>query len=62
MMAIHSYPIMRIIKLNKGKLFFRDDEVLGFIEKKVTPTGNSAKVDVPKRYIGKKAYVIVCKK
>lgn len=53
---------MRVIKLNKGKLFLRDDEVVGFIEKKVTRIGNSAKVDVPKRYLGKRAYVIVCKK
>lgn len=60
--AILGYPNMRIIKLNKGKLFLRDDEVLGFIEKKVTPTGNSAKVDVPRRYVGKRAYVVVCKK
>ena len=53
---------MRIIKLNKGKLLLRDDQALGFIEKIVTPTGNSAKVDVPRRYVGKRAYVIVCKK
>lgn len=60
-LAIHSYPKMRTIKLNKGKLSLRDDEILGFIDKIVTPTGNSAKVDVPKRYIGNKAYVILCK-
>lgn len=53
---------MRIIKLNKGKLFLKDDDALGFIEKRVTPTGNSAKVDVPQRYIGKRAYVIICRK
>jgi putative transposon-encoded protein len=53
---------MRIIKLNKGKLFLRDDKVLGFIEKRVTPTGNSAKVDVPRRYLNRRAYVVICKK
>lgn len=53
---------MRIVKVNKGKLWLRDDNVEGFIEKTVTKSGTSAKVDVPKRYIGKKAYIIVCKK
>lgn len=61
-MVIHVYPKMRVIKLNKGKLFLRDDEVVGFIEKRVTRIGNSGKVDVPKRYLGRRAYVIVCKK
>jgi len=54
--------IMRVVKVNKGKLWLREDEIDGFIEKTVTPTGNSGKVDVPLRYVGKKAYVIVCKK
>ncbi|PKL46918.1 MAG: hypothetical protein CVV37_08365 [Nitrospira bacterium HGW-Nitrospira-1] len=30
-------------------------------EKLVTPFGNSAKLDVPKKYIGKRAYVIIVK-
>ena len=30
-------------------------------EKKVTPFGNSGKVDVAKKYIGKRVYVIVLK-
>jgi len=28
-------------------------------ERVITPFGNSAKIDAPKRYIGKRAYVIV---
>ena len=52
---------MRIIKVNKGKLWLREDQIEGFIEKTVTPSGNGAKIDVPKRYIGKRAYVVVCK-
>lgn len=52
---------MRIIKLNKGKLALKDDDIEGFLERKVTPLGNSAKVDVPRRYMKRKAYVIVCK-
>jgi putative transposon-encoded protein len=30
-------------------------------EKTITPFGNSAKVDAQKKYIGKRAYVIVLK-
>ena len=37
------------------------DKVEVFYEKKVTPFGNSAKVDAPKKYIGKRAYVIILK-
>ena len=52
---------MRKITLNKGRLVLQEDEVLGFIEKRVTRFGNSAKVDCPKKYIGKRAYLVVCK-
>jgi putative transposon-encoded protein len=38
------------------------DNVEVFYEKKVTSFGNSAKVDAPKKYIGKRAYVIILKK
>jgi putative transposon-encoded protein len=53
---------MRIIKLNKGKLFLREDEVEGFLERVVTPIGTSAKADVPKKYLGKRVYVIITRK
>ena len=53
---------MRIIKLNKGKLVLKDGEVEGFLERIVTPIGTSAKADVPKKYLGKRVYVIVTKK
>jgi len=51
---------MRRIEIEEGKLLLQD-EVIGFIEKTVTPFGNSAKVDVPKQYIGRRAYVAVCR-
>jgi len=38
-----------------------NDEVEMFYEKKVTPFGNSAKVDAPKKYRGRRAYVIILK-
>jgi putative transposon-encoded protein len=53
---------MRIIKLNKGKLFLREDEVEGFLERVVTPVGTSAKADVPRKYLGKRVYVVITKK
>jgi putative transposon-encoded protein len=53
---------MRKITLNKGRLVLTETEILGFIEKTVTPFGNGAKVDCPKKYIGKRAYIVVCRK
>ena len=52
---------MRRITLDKGTLMLREDQVLGFIEKTVTPFGNSGKVDCPKQFIGKRAYLVICK-
>jgi putative transposon-encoded protein len=42
--------------------FTLTDNVECVIEKKVTPFGTSAKADVPKKYIGKRVYIIVLKK
>jgi putative transposon-encoded protein len=50
---------MRVIELYKGKLKLSDG-ILGFLERTVTPFGCSAKVDCPKRFIGKRAYLIIC--
>lgn len=36
--------------------------IAGFLEKTVTPFGNGAKVDCLKEHIGKRAYLIICKK
>ena len=51
---------MRKIKITTEDITL-DDEVEIFYEKKVTPFGNSAKVDAPKKHIGKRAYVIILK-
>lgn len=53
---------MREIKINKGKLSFKDQEIEGFLERVVTPIGTSAKADIPKKYLGKRVYVIITKK
>lgn len=44
-----------------GKFHVKDDEVIMIYEKKVTRYGNGAKVDAPKRYLGKRAYVVIVK-
>jgi len=49
---------MRRVEVKKGDFVLREEVEVVF-EKRVTPFGNSAKVDVPKRYIGWRAYVIV---
>ncbi len=52
---------MREIKVNKGKLSLKDEEIEGFLERVVTPIGTSAKADIPKKYLGHRVYVIVTK-
>ena len=51
----------RKIELDKGKLLLEEREIEGFLERTVNPIGTSAKVDVPKRHLGKRAYVIIVK-
>jgi len=50
----------RSIKVSKAALSL-GEEVETFYEKTITRFGNSAKIDAPKKYIGKRAYVIVVK-
>lgn len=52
---------MRNLKLQPKKLNLTDD-IIGFFEKKVTKFGNGAKVDCPKEFLGKRVYVVICKK
>jgi putative transposon-encoded protein len=51
----------RKIELNKGKLLLSENNVEGFLERTITPIGTSAKADVPRKYLGKRAYVIIIK-
>lgn len=52
--------MVKKIDLEKGKLSIMDDIELVF-EKVVTKFGTGAKADVPKKYIGRKVYVLVQK-
>jgi len=51
---------MRKLEVRKRD-FILKEEVEIIYEKKVTPFGTSAKLDVPKRYRGWRAYVILVK-
>jgi putative transposon-encoded protein len=51
----------RIIELKKEELILKDSGIEGFLERVVTPFGTSAKADVPKKYIGRRVYVIISK-
>ena len=51
----------RIIELKKDELILKDSEIEGFLERVVTPFGTSAKADVPRKYIGRRVYVIISK-
>lgn len=51
---------MREISVKDEDFVLRDD-VQVVLERTVKPVGTSAKVDVPKRYLGKRAYVLVLK-
>lgn len=51
----------RIIELKKEELILKDSEIEGFLERVVSPFGTSAKADVPKKYIGRRVYVIISK-
>lgn len=51
---------MRKIRILKEDITLTDN-VEVFYEKKVTPFGTSAKVDAPKKYIGRRVYVIILK-
>lgn len=51
---------MKKIKIQKkSKLILEGIE--GFIKRKVTKFGNSAKVDCPKEYLGRDVYLVIVK-
>jgi putative transposon-encoded protein len=49
---------MRKIDVARGNLILRENVEVVY-EKRITPFGNSGKVDAPKKYIGKRAYVVI---
>ena len=53
---------MRVVSVEKRKLILKDDEIVGFLERIVTPIGTSGKADVPKRFMGHRVYVVITDK
>ena len=51
----------RKVELKKGSLVLTNNKIEGFLERTVTPIGTSAKADVPRRYLGRRVYVIITK-
>lgn len=51
---------MRKIRITHDEITLTDNVEIVY-EKRVTPFGNGAKVDAPKKYIGSRAYVIILK-
>ncbi len=53
-------PSMREVQIG-DKDFVLGEEVEVVYEKTITPFGNSAKIDAPKKYRGWRAYVVIVK-
>ena len=51
----------KVTAVSGGKVRI-EDNVEEIFERKVTPYGNGAKIDSQKRYIGRRAFVIVLKR
>jgi len=54
------YVSRKIFVLDHG-LTLTDDQIEGILERTVTKQGTSAKADVPRRYLGKRVYVVITK-
>ena len=53
-------PCMRKVHVKKGNFEIKE-KIEIIYEKTITPFGNSAKIDAQKKYIGKRAYIIIVK-
>jgi len=53
-------PYMRKVQIGDEDFVLREQVELIY-EKKITPFGNSAKIDAPKKYRGWRAYVVIVK-
>jgi len=52
---------MRRLELKKGTLTLTDKQIEGFLDRTVTKLGTSAKVDCPKIFLGRHAYLLIDK-
>ena len=59
-MYLETLRLARKIEVKQGDLSINETVEVVY-EKVITAFGNSAKIDAPKKYIGKRAYVIIIK-
>ena len=50
---------MKEITIKNNELILKDNQIIDFFEKEVTPHGTGGKIPCSSKYIGKKAYVII---
>jgi putative transposon-encoded protein len=50
---------MKEINIKKGELVLKDNSIIDFFEKEVTPHGTGGKIPCSSKYIGKRVYVII---
>ncbi len=53
--------VSRKVFVLDNKLSLTDDQIEGILERTVTKQGTSAKADVPRRYLGKRVYIVITK-
>ena len=49
----------RKVEVTDKEFKLTDKKVIAVLDRTVTPFGNSAKADVPIRYVGKRVYVVI---
>lgn len=49
----------RKVEVTDKEFKLTDKKVVAVLDRTVTPFGNSAKADVPIRYVGKRVYVVI---
>ena len=53
--------MVRKLEMEIEKLILSDADIEGFLEWTVTPIGMSGKADIPRRYMGRRVYVVITK-
>lgn len=50
---------MKKVVIKNNELILKDNQIIDFFEKEVTPHGTGGKIPCSSKYIGKKVYVII---
>lgn len=49
----------RTVEVTNKEFKLKDKKVAAVLERTVTTFGNSAKADIPKKYVGKRLYAVI---